>query len=351
MFKKYAIMFTGAVIITIMSGCALPNVEQKSELCVQSKEPAKKEITISCAGDCTLGTDAAFGGETFTYEAEKRNNDYGYFLNNVKEYFEKDDLTIVNFEGTLTNRGTRQDKTFAFRGDPEYVKILKYGSVEVVTLANNHSRDYGEISEEDTKKYLEEAGIVWFENLNVKVMECNNIKVGLIGLNALDGSASNNLSKAMEQAKTNGAQIVIVQIHWGIEGSNYPTETQVALAHRAIDEGADLVIGHHPHVLQGMECYKGKMIVYSVGNFCFGGNQNPRDKDTMIYRQRFVMIDETIEDYSDYEVIACSISSSKSRNNYQPTPAEGSEKLRIEEKIQRFSDKLGSIKIKFGEGR
>lgn len=307
----------------------------------------ERKITITCAGDCTLGTDAAFGGITLPVEAVNQGNDYSYFLKNVQPYFANDDLTIVNFEGTLTDRGARQDKTFAFRGKPEYTRILTEGSVEAVTLANNHTLDYGEVSFDDTKKYLEEAGIVWFENLNTKVVEVNGIKVGLVGLYALNGSAEGNLPAAMEQVKTEGAEVIVVQIHWGIEGDNYPQESQISLAHRAVDMGADIVIGHHPHVLQGIEEYKGKMIAYSLGNFCFGGNQNPRDKDTMIFRQTFIVKHGDVVDARDYEVIPCSISSVTSRNNYQPTPAEDGEKKRIADKIQTFSDRLGDIDIRF----
>ena len=304
-------------------------------------------ITISCAGDCTLGTDSAFGGVTLPVEAENHDGDYSYFLKNVKPYFENDDLTIVNFEGTLTERGEREDKTFAFRGKPEYTKILTEGSVEAVTLANNHSRDYGDVSLEDTRKYLDEAGIVWFENLNTRVIDVSGIKVGLVGLYALNGSAEGNLPKAMEQVKNDGAELIIVQVHWGIEGDNYPDGSQTSLAHAAIDAGADLVIGHHPHVLQGLERYKGRMIAYSLGNFCFGGNQNPRDKDTMIYRQTFTVKGGEVTDYNRYEIVPCSLSSTSSRNNYQPTPAEGSEKTRIADKIQKFSDELGDIELIF----
>ena len=178
-------------------------------------------------------------------------------------------------------------------------------------------------------------------------MDVKGVKVGLVGLYALNGSAEGNLPKAMEQVKNGGAEVIIVQIHWGVEGDNYPQDSQINLAHKAIDSGADLVIGHHPHVLQGMECYKGRMIAYSMGNFCFGGNQNPRDKDTMIYRQTFTVKDGKVTDYNDYSVVPCSLSSTSSRNNYQPTPAEDSEKQRIADKIQKFSDKLGNINVKF----
>ena len=330
-----------AAVLPAMSGCGGAKPASGEPSAGKAAQTAERKITISCAGDCTLGTDSAFGGITLPVEAENQGGDYSYFLKNVRPYFENDDLTIVNFEGTLTERGTREDKTFAFRGKPEYTKILTEGSVEAVTLANNHSVDYGSVSMEDTKKYLDDAGIVWFENLNTKVVEVNGVKVGLVGLYALNGSAEGNLPKAMEQVKTDGAELIIVQVHWGIEGDNYPDESQVSLAHKAIDSGADLVIGHHPHVLQGVESYKGKMIAYSLGNFCFGGNQNPRDKDTMIFRQTFTVRDGRAVTDENYEIVPCSISSSSGRNNYQPTPAQGSEKQRIADKIQKFSEGLG----------
>ena len=300
-------------------------------------------IVITCAGDCTLGTDAAFGGITLPVELDDQGGDMGYFLRNVNAYFSSDDLTVVNLEGTLTDRGNRQDKTYAFRGDPSYVQILTQGSVEAVTLANNHSRDYGEISMMDTQKHLDNAGIHWVEGLHTKVLDVSGVKVGLIGLNGLNSAATNQLSKAMEQVKAEQADIIMLQVHWGIESEYLPTRMQRDLAHQAIDLGADMVIGHHPHVLQGLEEYKGRMIVYSLGNFCFGGNQNPRDKDTMLYRQTFTMKDGEILDWTNYQVIPCLITSTPERNNYQPTPATGEEKKRISEKIQEIS----FTKVKF----
>ena len=344
MLKKSLILICAIFLMTMASGCR-NNAEETS-----AEKSGVREITVSCAGDCTLGTDSAFGGITFPVEVSNQGGDYGFFMRNVKPYFESDDLTIVNFEGTLTERGTRQDKTFAFRGSPEYTKVLTEGSIEAVTLANNHSKDYGDVSREDTIKYLEEAGIVWFEKLNTRVIDVKGVKVGLIGLYSLDGSSEGNLTPAIEQVKSNGAEIIIVQVHWGIEGNNYPDESQVSLAHRAIDEGEDLVIGHHPHVLQGVECYKGKMIAYSLGNFCFGGNQNPRDKDSMIFRQTFRISENGEKDCKDYVVIPCSISSAQGRNNYQPTPLKDAEKKRVENKIQTFSNELSDIKVKFEGG-
>ncbi len=323
------------------------NPTKEDDFLPTASEAPVKTVVVSAAGDCTLGTDVNFGGITFPVEAENRGFNYGYFLSNVKPIFDEDDLTIVNFEGTLTERGSRADKTFAFRGKPEYTKVLTEGGVEAVTLANNHSSDYGEISNLDTKKYLDDAGIVWFENLNTGVVDINGVKVGLIGLYALNGSADDNLPVAMEQVKDDGAELILVEVHWGIEGENYPAESQKNLAYNAIDLGADLVIGHHPHVLQGVEKYKGKYIAYSLGNFCFGGNQNPSDKDSMIFRQTFTIENGEVKTDDNYEIIPCSISSVSSRNNYQPTPLGGDELNRVEEKIRRFSAELGEIDLKF----
>ena len=143
-------------------------------------------------------------------------------------------------------------------------------------------------------------------------------------------------------AKEAGAQIIVVFFHWGTERETVPDSVQMELGHAAIDAGATLVVGSHPHVIQGMENYNGHTIVYSLGNFCFGGNKNPSDKDCMIIQQTFTVRgnDVTIDNTN---VIPCSISSVSSRNNYQPTPATGDEKERIEAKIKRSSDAIAEM--------
>lgn len=327
-----------ALLCLALSGC-----KAEETAIPVATESNSRTIVITCAGDCTLGTDVAFGGITLPVELRNQDGDMGYFFRNVQPYFSTDDLTVVNLEGTLTDRGVRQDKTFAFRGDPSYVEILKQGSVEAVTLANNHSLDYGEVSMTDTKSHLDAVGIHWVEGLHTKVLDVSGIRIGLIGLNGLSSAAANQLPQAITQVEQESAQIIMIQIHWGIEGKYQPSQTQRDLAYRAIDLGADLVIGHHPHVVQGLEEYKGKMIAYSLGNFCFGGNQNPRDKDSMMYRQTFTVKDGEVVDWTNYQVIPCSISSVTGRNNYQPTPAVGGEKKRISEKIQKIS----TVKVKF----
>ena len=311
----------------------LPEENTKKSSVEDVAKPSKKVVTITAVGDCTLATDdAAMGSNSFVATAEEE--DYTYFFENVADIFEEDDLTIVNFEGTLSERGKRQDKQFAFRGDPEYVEILTSSSVEAATLANNHSSDYGKESYDDTIEYLEDEGIAVFDGTDIEILEVNGVNVGLVGIYALNETRAAELEPAMEKAIEEGAELIIVNFHWGEEKAKTPNSTQKELAHKAIDLGADLVVGHHPHVLQGIEKYNGKYIVYSLGNFCFGGNNNPSDKDTMIFRQTFTLEDgEPEDDDDDILIIPCSISSASDRNNYQPTPLEDEEADRVTEKI------------------
>lgn len=346
---KNKLLFLIAIIIFLFSACS-ENPSSKEAIMESETEYPIKWVTISCAGDCTLGTDESFFGQTFPKEVEQNSKDYSVFFKNVLPVFEKDDLTMVNLEGTLTTNGIRQDKMYAFRGNPEYVNVLTNGGVDAVTLANNHSYDYGDTGLFDTQKKLDEAGILWVKNNKTAIKEINGVKVGLIGLSELDGSASSLLSKTIENVKNEGAQVVVVQFHWGIEKDALPTETQKEIAHTAVDLGADLVIGHHPHVLQGIEKYKGKMIVYSLGNFCFGGNQNPEDMDSMIFQQTFLIEKDKLLPSDLWQVYPCTISSVPDRNNYQPTLVFGEKAEPIRQKIQERTNAINDLEVFFADG-
>lgn len=299
-------------------------------------------ITVSMVGDCTLGTDVNFDQSTSFDAFYQMKNDPGYFFQKVKDIFTADDLTVANMEGTLTTSNDRQQKTFAFKGDPSYTEILTQGGVEATNLANNHSHDYGDQSYEDTIQYLEAAGITTFGYDRTAVMDVKGIKVGLIGIYELkDGlGRQQQVIDTIQAVKDQGAQVIIVSFHWGTEKSNIPDDIQKTLAHLAIDQGADLVVGHHPHVLQGIEKYQGKNIVYSLGNFCFGGNKNPSDKDTMIFQQTFTVENGELVKDDVTNIIPCSLSSESGYNNYQPMVLEGSEKERVLQKIEEFSAAL-----------
>ena len=297
-------------------------------------------LTLSVVGDCTLGTDETFDYDT-SLNAYYENYGADYFLQNVKDIFSTDDLTIANFEGTLTDSDEREDKTFAFKAPASYASILTGGSVEAVNTANNHSHDYGDQSFDDTLAALDDAGIVHFGYDETAVMNVKGIKVGLVGIYELYDhlEREQQLKDNIAKVKADGAQLIVVIFHWGNETETVPDSNQTTLGRIAIDEGADLVCGHHPHVLQGIETYKGKNIVYSLGNFCFGGNSSPSDMDTMIYQQTFTIDADGVKKDNVTNIIPCSISSAAydGYNNYQPTPAEGDEATRILGKINERS--------------
>ena len=338
------------LLIILVRGCsAHKNGSVKTDASAKSQEEtassdtditpsptaAPVSLTVSVVGDCTLGTDENFDYDT-SLNAYYENYGADYFFSNVKSIFSADDLTIANFEGTLTDSDEREDKEYAFKAPAEYTGILTAGSVEAVNTANNHSHDYGDQSYEDTIQALDNAGILNFGYDKTVVTEVKGIKIGLVGIYELKDhlEREEQLKQNIAKVKADGAQITIVIFHWGNEKEEVPDSNQTTLAHLAIDEGADLVCGHHPHVLQGIEEYKGKNIVYSLGNFCFGGNQYPSDMDTMIFQQTFTVDQDGVKADNVTNIIPCSISSDSDYNNYQPTPAEGDEATRILNKIQ-----------------
>lgn len=296
------------------------------------------EITISAAGDVTLSSDIKQYANVNFFAVYNKQKDDAYFFKNVKPIFEQDDMTIVNFEGTLSKRGSRVEKQWAFRGKPSYIKILNEGSVEAVAFANNHVRDYGQVSYTDTIDSFNQADIIYSSDAQVGIYETKGIKIGMISIQETSRSdAKTILRKAIKAMKKKKPDLLIVSFHWGIERTSNITGSQKELSRIAIEEGgADLVLGHHPHVLQPIEKYKDAYIVYSLGNFCFGGNTNPPDKDTMIYQQTFRFHNDKPVLSQEIRIIPCSVSSVSYRNNYQPTPSTGKEKQRILKKMNGY---------------
>ncbi len=318
-----------------------------------SPEPEGEQITLSFVGDCTLGMD-----QTDAYEGcfPQYYDEYGagYFFQNVKSIFEGDDLTVANLEGTFTASGNRADKLWTFRGDPSYASILTEGGIDAVNVANDHTDDYGDEGYVDTLANLDNAGIGRFGYSNELLVElapdggtagdsaeeAAGITVGLAGYSqAYDDYAEKALS-SVQSLRDDGADIVIISLHWGTEYEYAPDEDQVSLAHQLIDAGADLVVGHNSHVLQGIEYYHGKYIAYSLGTFCFGGSDNPPDYDTVILRQTFTLADGAVRPQAELELIPCSISSQSGSNTCCPTPASGTEAQRILDKLYTLSAEM-----------
>jgi len=304
-------------------------------------EPVIETIKISAAGDFTLGTDESFTyAGSFPDEASK--NGLPYFVEKLDHIFKEDDLTTVNLETTLTNATEKAIKKFRFKGDPSYAQILELGGIEAVNLANNHTMDYLQQGYDDTITTLEKQKIGYFGYEHHYVTTIKGVKVGALGYEGWEDTPETRaiVDANIKRLREQGVQIVLIHFHWGIERSYVPTESQQSLARYAIDSGADLILGHHPHVVQGIEEYKGKFIVYSLGNFMFGGNRNPTDKDTYVFQQTFHLKDGKLTDQKEIKVVPFSISSVTSRNNYQPLLLEGAEAERVKNKIIDVSNQI-----------
>ena len=293
-----------------------------------SSVPGMERYLLSFAGDCTFGdniNNTSFDGVF----SQVVGDNFAYPFANVLQYFGSDELTLVNLECALTTYEPTEEeildlklheKTFRFRTDPKYVQVLTAGSVEAVSAANNHSTDFGWPGHKETREVLKNAGIryaTWGSNSLIQTP--NGLVIGIYA-NQFRGIKEKEIQANVEKLRSQGAQIVICSFHWGVERAYMPNEDQQKLAHAAIDAGADIVFGHHPHVLQPMEIYNGGLILYSMGNFSFGGNRNPADRDTAIIQQEIIRYPDGSVVMGETIIIPCCLSSKKSGNNFQPTP-------------------------------
>lgn len=284
-------------------------------------EVQEERFLLTFVGDCTFGTNPSNTYAEYGF-IKTVGEDYQYPFSNVIQWFEDDECTFLNLEGPLTDVGNPMQKKHAFRGPTAYVNIITENSVEAVSIANNHTMDYGQNGYASTVNTLENAGIPFVERDHSCIFTTKNgLTIGLYGavyylLDELEVTAG------ISELKEQGCDLVIFAPHWGVEGAYRPTEQQIQLAHAAIDAGADIVWGSHPHVLQPIESYKGGMIYYSMGNFSFGGNGYPRDYDTALLQQEIILSADGIMTLGELTIVPCNVSSATDRNNFQPTPYE-----------------------------
>lgn len=304
-------------------------------------------VTLSAAGDTTLGKDPK---QSYSRTLPAYYDRYGssYFLKKVAPVFAKDDISIVNFEGTLTNVATPMKKAFTFKGPAKYMDILKKGHIDVASFANNHCKDYGQKSYSDTLKAFKDYQMTYASFEHVGVYKVKGVKLGFISVDFNQAMPFGSMPYAkrlirdgVKKCKAQKTNAIVVSMHGGIEGTHSLTSLQKDLGHYAINQGASLVLGHHPHVLQGVERYKGAYIAYSLGNFCFGGNTNPKDKETMILQKTFHFKDGKLIKDKQLKMIPCRLSSVTYKNDYQPTIVSGAEKTRIIHHMNSYSKSLG----------
>ncbi|HCI74119.1 MAG TPA: hypothetical protein DHV42_06225, partial [Lachnospiraceae bacterium] len=265
-----------------------------------------------------------------------------YPLSGVKEIFAADDLTAVNLEGTFTRSTNAVEKPYRFKGDPAYVRVLTEGSVEAVSLANNHSGDFREEGKQETVSTLDGAGILHTDAGAplIQTME-GGLKIGIVSYNTVENYAGEmawrtSVKEDIETCKSAGCSLIIGFMHWGtVEYLPEPEDWEVQFAHDMVDWGCGLIVGGHAHILQRMEYYNDVPIFYSMGNFCYGGNTNPDDKDSVIVQAEYSWADGKAE-RKNLKVIPCEISTRNDRNDYCPTICqEGSaDYQRILEKLE-----------------
>lgn len=282
------------------------------------EEKAPVEILISACGDVTLGANMKYNPKSsfYTEQLAKHNNDLGYFFENVRDIFETDDLTLINFEGTLTNVSKpAKNNSFLFRAPPEHVQALTLNSIEAVALENNHVMDFGQQGYDDTVKTLTENGIVFSSDGSMGVYETKGVSIAMLAYQTFDGAYDRLYVQVPEDIATARAQhdIVIVSFHWGAEKDYAPNNKQIKLGRLTIDAGADLVLGHHSHRVNPIEKYNDKYIVYSLSNASFSGNDRPSDMDTFIFQQKFSISSEgTVP--GAFRIIPASMSSVTAKN-------------------------------------
>lgn len=316
--------------------------KKRAEATIRVRSGSFTKITISAVGDIVLGGDPNRGTEKkFADLLSQRNNKYSEFVKYVAPTLANDDLTIANLECSLTTAKSYDKKRkYVFRGKPEYAQLLVDANIEVVNLSNNHTEDFKSAGYAQTKKSLKNVGVAYngINGSEPVILTAKGVKVGFIGFNSSRVSLSTMQSriKALRQS----CDVVVVSIHW-TSFSEYVYTAQAGqkkIARGVIDAGADLVIGTHRHVLSGIEKYKGKHIVYDLGNFMVVGN--PNDSDSFIFRQHF-NVDTGYAEDAGIEVIPIQVSSDPESNNIQPIIASGAEATRILDKIKKHSSGLG----------
>lgn len=299
------------------------------------KNDTEHTIQFIATGDVTLA-------HRFNEFIEKNtNNHYNPFVDFL--YLFNKSLVLINLEGPLTTSQSSVSKQFTFKGKPEYISYLVNSHINSVNLANNHIGDYGASGIIDTLKLLDNNGIKYCgaglnseQSVRCSVIEKDGIKIGLLGFDDIQASfratqnspgtafCSDVYLKELIASTRKKVDVLCVSFHFGNELDHFPTSKQKFLARLAVDCGADVVIGNHPHVIQGVEKYGKGIIFYSLGNFCFGGNINPLDKDTFI-----PVLQLSKQGISGLEIIPCKISSVDYINNFTPKIATGLEVKRI----------------------
>lgn len=293
---------------------------------------ADRTVTMSFAGDITIGGEQNMQGRDDSFTAYYNQFGPDYFLANVRPLFENDDITFVNLEGPMLDvpGSENKQKTFRFRAPTSFLDVLTGSSVECVTIANNHIMDFGTVGYNATRDALKKAGVGFTINEDAYIWEKDGIRIAFMGMLSTD--IRSNREKITEQIRRmkeeQGVNAVVMMFHMGMEYRNIHEQPQTNAAAWAIDAGVDLVLMHHPHVLQGMEIINNRYVFYSLGNFCFGGNRmvkTPESLYTLVVQADFTFSDEGKYLGQTIRIYPGHISGTYPESNFQPELVTGEE--------------------------
>ena len=309
-------------------------------------------VTITFLGDCTLGGETRTRGAATGFVRTIAANGYDYPLRQLTALTRTDDLTVANLEGVLSDRELEKEKkTFNFQGSAAYTEILTQGGVECVTLANNHSHDYGDAGYADTKAALESAGVAWFGTDAPALWDGGDgVRIGFLGVHyALHEGQAAVFHRQAEALRDAGCTVLIAVMHAGEEYDPQISPLQQEIVSRCEAEGVQLVVGHHPHIVQGYEIREGMPVVYSLGNCVFGGSLRLKDNDALALRAELTFEEGTLEKIL-LRFHPISATSRPPRNDYSPVFLSGEDAARVLRKMEAstgqdpgaFDDALGA---------
>ena len=295
-------------------------------------------VTLTFLGDCTLGGEEKSRRNRLGYAARVAEYGLDFPLRGLTPLTAADDLTVANLEGVLTDRVLKKvEKEYNFSGPTAYAEILTSAGVEAVTLANNHSRDYGEAGYADTVSALESAGVGWFGTDAPAVWRNDDgLLIGLVGVSgSLSGNRYRRYLSQVDTLKRLGCAAIITVMHAGTEYDYAaPDSSQRQIAVRAAESGSCLVVGHHPHVVQGWDLVGGVPVVYSLGNCSFGGTTHAKDSDALVL-QAVLSFEQGRLTRVTLRFFPVSITSDSRYNNYAPRLLSGGDAERVLEKMRR----------------
>lgn len=294
------------------------------------------EVLLSFGGDCVLSSDRGEKKEDNSFENMILKQGMAYPLQNLKEIFGQDDLSLVNLECVLhENEADYVKAMHNFRGLLAYTEILTQGSVEAVNVANNHIFDYGRNGKKATLAALNKANIRYSGYRATDVFEKDGVRIGFAGIReTIYKQTPGQVNREIEALRAQGCHYIVYSMHFGTEYEEKHNALQEKMARAAIDAGANLVIGTHPHVVQGIETYKQGLILYSLGNLVFGGNRFLTTFDGLVAQVNLSLREGQLAEVQ-LSLVPVMTSGDPPRNDFSPRPAAGEDEERILSKIQQ----------------